>query len=182
MLLVFHAGVSSPTTCTESERPSVDAPVCRTSPLIQLQEGKRQNSVQNNAFYFINLKIIVKQGESEEFQVLKKPEFNEAEVSMLKWLLRTCGKHYNSPPSPYCDPISPSPPPQINVGRFQYIQISSSFVYVSTWQSCLSIFPSLSGNGSEFHSLFTNNRRPSLGERKRKSLSRVQLFVTPWTV
>ena len=84
MLLVFHAGVSSPTMCTDSERPTVDAPMCRTSPLIQVQEGKRQNSVQNNAFYFINLKITVKQGESEEFQVLKKPEFNEAEVSMLK--------------------------------------------------------------------------------------------------
>lgn len=84
MLLVFHAGVSSPTTYTESERPTVDAPMCRTSPLTQVQEGKRQNSVQNNAFYFINLKITVKQGESEEFQVLKKPEFNEAEVSVLK--------------------------------------------------------------------------------------------------
>lgn len=60
MLLVFHAGVSSPNVCTESERTTVDTSVCRTSPLIQVQEGKRQNSIQNNAFYFINLKITVK--------------------------------------------------------------------------------------------------------------------------
>lgn len=35
-------------------------PSCRTPPFIQLREGERQNSIQNNAFYYINSKITVK--------------------------------------------------------------------------------------------------------------------------
>lgn len=43
-----------------------------------------KNSTKNNAFYFIHCKNRKLKQESEEFQVLKKPEFHEAEVSMLK--------------------------------------------------------------------------------------------------
>lgn len=66
-------------------------------------------------------------------------------------------------PHPSLSPFSPGPRPRVKVGTFQYVQISSFSVFVSTWQSCLLLsIPQLIWNW-EFYSLFTDNQGPILG-------------------
>ena len=68
--------------------------------------------------------------------------------------------------SPRPHPILPllsRSPPQVKVGRFQYIQIPNFSVFVNTWQSCLiTSIPQLIWNW-EFYSLFTYNQGPIRG-------------------